>query len=84
MPSVRTNARSPSAGRRFLLGQLAAVGVGAVDELDAEAVERGEQRVDAVGALDFVGQIAADFFVSEMALGFGLGDKLLQIVIDTL
>ena len=55
------------------------MGVGAVDELDAEAVERGQHVVDAIGALDFIGQIAADFFVGEIALGFGLGDKFLQM-----
>ena len=84
MPSARTNERSPSLGAGRLLGQVAAMGVRAVDEFDSEAIERGQQRVDAVGALDFIGQIAADFFVGEMALGLGLGDEVLQIVIDTL
>ena len=46
------------------------MGVGAVDELDAESVERGEQGIDAVGAFDFVRQILADFFVGEKALLF--------------
>ena len=54
------------------------MGVGAVDELDAEAVEGGEEGVDAIGAFDFIGQEAADFFVGESALGFALGDQFLQ------
>ena len=66
------------------IGQLAAIPVGAVDELDAEAVDRGQHGIDAIGALDFVGQEGADFFVREMALLFGLGDEFLQREIITL
>ena len=40
-----------------VFGQVAAVGIGAVDELDAESVERGEQGIDAFGAFGFVRQI---------------------------
>ena len=72
MPSLSTKERSPSLERSYLLGQIAAMGVGAVDEFDSEAIERGEQGVDAVGAFDFIGQKAADFFVGEMCLGLGL------------
>ncbi len=83
--AVGEHERAVAVGRvRVLLGQFAAMGVGAVDEFDSEAIERGEQRVDAVGAFDFVGQIAADFFVSEMALGLGLGDEFLQAGVDLL
>ena len=56
-------------GVRFLLGQFAAMGVRAIDQFDSQAVDRAEHGVDAVGALDFIGQQGADFFVSELAVG---------------
>jgi hypothetical protein len=69
-------------GCGLIFGQVAAVRAGAIDKLDAEAIERSEQGVDAVGALDFIRQIAADLFVGQVALGFGLGNERLQIMID--
>ena len=54
------------------------MGVGAVDQFDAEAIESREKGVDAIGAFDLVGKEAADFFVSEITLGFALGDHFLE------
>ncbi len=56
MPSLRTNDAVAVAAVGFRLRQFAAVGVGAVDEFNAQSIDRAEHGVDPVGALDFIRQ----------------------------
>jgi hypothetical protein len=67
-----------------LIGECPAMGIRAVDQFNSQAIERGEQGIDPVGALDFIRKIRTDFFVSKLSLGLTFSNKRLQIVIDAL
>ena len=58
MPSLRTKRAVAIGDVGFRLGQIAAMGVGAIDQFDAEPIDRGQHGVDAVGAFDFIGKKA--------------------------
>ncbi len=67
----------------FLLGGIVELGLRPmVDQIDAFFFQGDQEIIEPFRIDFFVGQIVVDFVVRQIALGFSLGDKFLQVLIE--